>query len=74
MIGGDDMYVVVDNLREYLGTDERVQRLQAAGEPQFIGRRWAVLYSLVGAGGRARTAVAVPCPTASWCWCVAGGC
>ena len=39
LIGGDDMYYVIENLRAYLGSQE-IRDLQAKGKGLFLGRRF----------------------------------
>jgi hypothetical protein len=40
IIGGDDLYVVVDNLRRYLLSDKVVQASAGGTKPLFLGRRF----------------------------------
>ena len=40
LFGGDDMYVLVENLRAYLRTDEFTRARIDNGEPLYLGRRF----------------------------------
>ena len=54
VIGGDDLYVVVDNLRTYLGSDEIKEASNNGEKPMFLGRRFLdfskVIFNSGGAG------------------------
>ena len=55
VIGGEDLFVIADNLKAYLASDE-IARPNARGEPLFLGRRfkqngnWDRLFNSGGAG------------------------
>lgn len=40
LLGGDDMFYILENLRYYLGTDPAITRSVDAGKGLFIGRRF----------------------------------
>ena len=42
IFGGDDMYVLVENLRAYVQTDEYTRNRMHNGDPLYLGRRFKV--------------------------------